>query len=429
MKTDIAIRVENLGKRYRIGQCERHDTLRDAITDKIKAPFCRIKDCLSSNEGNHDQSYIWALKDVSFEIQQGEVVGVIGRNGSGKSTLLKILSRITIPTEGTAEIHGRIGSLLEVGTGFHPELTGRENIFLSGSILGMKKYEIEDKFDDIVKFSEIETFLDTAVKRYSSGMYVRLAFAVAAHLDPEILLVDEVLAVGDAAFQKKCMGKISDISEKGRTVIFVSHNMNAVHELCQRAILLDKGRKRVEGSALEVINVYLSKDNSRSSVDLDKIPHKGKQKYAFLRKLTLLNGDHRPTTVFVMKKAFIAQIELECIQHMRDAEIGLTISSRYGTAIHYLTSTWEGLRGDLEPGRYNFEVRVPEILLFPGKYQVDLWALREGEDSDDIIYEVTYFDVVKGDVTGFPTTIDKYALSGCEVYTSSSWRIIEQKAQ
>src|SRR5207247_905772 len=240
--SDIAIRVENLSKRYEIGAAKRrHDTLRDQLADGLKALF--------RNKGQPRQrkESIWALKDVSFEIKHGEVVGFIGRNGAGKSTLLKILSRITEPTAGHAEVRGRVGSLLEVGTGFHHELTGRENIYLNGAILGMKKAEIDRKFDEIVDFSGVEKFIDTPVKHYSSGMHVRLAFAVAAHLEPEILLVDEVLAVGDAAFQKKCLGKMGDVAKKGRTVLFVSHNMAAVTRLCPKAILLDNGSIALSG--------------------------------------------------------------------------------------------------------------------------------------------------------------------------------------
>lgn len=246
-----AICVRGLGKKYQIGgPQEKYLTFRDAITNSIKAPFKRL-----ASQGAPPE--FWALKDVSFDVEQGEVVGIIGRNGAGKSTLLKILSRITTPTEGTVDLYGRVGSLLEVGTGFHPELTGRENIFLSGSILGMKKREIEDKLDEIVKFSEIEKFLETPVKRYSSGMYVRLAFAVAAHLDPEILLVDEVLAVGDAAFQKKCLGKMGEVAKEGRTVLFVSHNMGAVRQLCTRAILLENGGITQSSSVDLVISNYM----------------------------------------------------------------------------------------------------------------------------------------------------------------------------
>ena len=263
--SDIAIRIENLGKLYKIGALRsKHDTLRDRINDVLFNPFKKLAKVAKAQRNPIKQStsfstddHIWALKDVSFEVKRGEVVGIIGRNGAGKTTLLKILSRITEPTEGRVEIRGRVGSLLEVGTGFHPELTGRENIYLNGAILGMKKSDIERKFDEIVAFAEIEKFLDTPVKRYSSGMYVRLAFAVAAHLDPEILLVDEVLAVGDAEFQKKCLGKMGDVAREGRTVLFVSHNMFSVQNLCTRGVLLESGQVSMDGRINDVISKYL----------------------------------------------------------------------------------------------------------------------------------------------------------------------------
>jgi len=256
--SDIAISVENLSKLYRIGQFAGYKTIRESLMDVISAPLRRFRSPgPEASASSHQTNTIWALKDISFEVRQGEAVGIIGRNGSGKSTLLKVLSRITAPTEGYAEIHGRIRSLLEVGTGFHPELTGRENVYLNGAVMGMKKVEVERKFDEIVAFAEIEKFLDTPVKRYSSGMYVRLAFAVAAHLEPEILLVDEVLAVGDAEFQKKCLGKMEDVAGEGRTVLFVSHNMASIKRLCQRAILLDKGRILEDGATQRVVQYYL----------------------------------------------------------------------------------------------------------------------------------------------------------------------------
>ncbi|MBI5189388.1 MAG: ATP-binding cassette domain-containing protein [Nitrospirae bacterium] len=251
MKKPI-IEVEGLSKTYRLGATVGHDTLRDAIAAGFGSLFGRGR---RRREG--EAADLWALRDVSFEVGEGEVIGVIGRNGAGKSTLLKILSRITDPTSGVARIRGRVASLLEVGTGFHPELTGRENIFLNGAILGMTKAEIKARFDDIVAFAEIDRFLDTPVKRYSSGMYVRLAFAVAAHLEPEVLIVDEVLAVGDASFQKKCLGKMKDVSSGGRTVLFVSHNMSAVQSLCGQAIWLDKGEVRFKGEASLAVSAYL----------------------------------------------------------------------------------------------------------------------------------------------------------------------------
>ena len=256
--SDIAIRVENLGKQYHIGgKQEAYKTLRETLVDTFKAPVRRLASVVRGHSSTVASESIWALSDVSFDIKHGEVVGIIGRNGAGKSTLLKILSRITEPTKGEIQIHGRVGSLLEVGTGFHPELTGRENIFLNGAILGMRRADIERKFDEIVDFAEVEKFIDTPVKHYSSGMYLRLAFAVAAHLEPEILVVDEVLAVGDAAFQKKCLGKMGDVAGEGRTVLFVSHNMTAVKSLCSRAIWLDKGQIAKTGEVSQVVGNYL----------------------------------------------------------------------------------------------------------------------------------------------------------------------------
>ena len=257
---DLALRCEHLSKQYRIGSPDSYKTLRDAISTTALAPFRRLKNNSRNGHGN-----IWALHDVSFQINRGEVVGIIGLNGSGKSTLLKILSRITAPTRGHAEIYGRVGSLLEVGTGFHPELTGRENIYLNGAILGMRKAEINRKFDEIVAFSEVETFLDTPVKRYSSGMYVRLAFGVAAHLETEVLLVDEVLAVGDAQFQKKCFEKIRDIGIQGRTILFVSHNMSAVRSICKQALIIEKGRIVAQGEIDRTVDQYLSQISSSQS--------------------------------------------------------------------------------------------------------------------------------------------------------------------
>jgi lipopolysaccharide transport system ATP-binding protein len=254
---NIAIRVEGISKQYHIGGPQKvYDTLVDQLTDTFTSPFRRARKVLSGQAATTTEEEFWALKDISFEIKPGEVVGVIGRNGAGKSTLLKILSQLTEPTKGFADIYGRVGSLLEVGTGFHPELTGRENIYLNGAILGMKKTEIKRKFDEIVDFSEISKFIDTPVKHYSSGMYVRLAFAVAAHLEPEILLVDEVLAVGDIAFQKKCLGKMGDVTRQGRTILFVSHNMAAIKNLCQQAIWLLDGQIRSFDDVNEVVAEY-----------------------------------------------------------------------------------------------------------------------------------------------------------------------------
>ena len=271
----LAIRAENLSKKYRIGAREAYKTFREMLIDSAVAPFRRLKNI---GKPIPKEEIIWALQDVSFEVKEGEVIGIIGRNGAGKTTLLRILSRITEPTKGRVTLKGRVASLLEVGTGFHPELTGHENIYLNGAILGMDRYEISRKFDEIVAFAEIARFLDTPVKRYSSGMYMRLAFAVAAHLDPEILLIDEVLAVGDAAFQKKCLGKMEDVAKEGRTVLFVSHNMGAVESLCNRAYLLDHGQVVQSGETQNVVSSYLAKNYQQNENPFSNCLHKGNGK-------------------------------------------------------------------------------------------------------------------------------------------------------
>jgi len=277
MMPDLAIRVENLSKQYKIGVSqERYRTLRETLVERVSAPIRRFSPANRLSAANGAASNrIWALRGITFDVRKGQVLGVIGRNGAGKSTLLKILSRVTDPTEGYAEIHGRVGSLLEVGTGFHPELTGRENILLNGAILGMKRIEIERKFDEIVAFSEVEQFIDTPVKRYSSGMYLRLAFAVAAHLEPEILVVDEVLAVGDAEFQRKCLGKMSDVAQEGRTVLFVSHNMSAILRLTEETIVLDKGQLVMRAPTAAAVDHYLSSGYAQTGERIwtaDEIP-------------------------------------------------------------------------------------------------------------------------------------------------------------
>ncbi len=265
-----AISVKGLSKRYRIGAAQtkfRYGMLRDVFVDSLTAPIRFVKS-LTGGSGNgsspKEDNFIWALKDISFDLDEGKVLGIVGRNGAGKSTLLKILSRVTEPTEGTVSVRGRVGSLLEVGTGFHPELTGRENIYMNGAILGMKRAEIESKFDEMVEFSEVSQFIDTPVKRYSSGMYLRLAFAVAAHLEPEILVVDEVLAVGDAEFQRKCLGKMNDVAQQGRTVLFVSHNMSAILRLTQEAIVLKKGQLIKRAPTPEAVDFYLASGQAES---------------------------------------------------------------------------------------------------------------------------------------------------------------------
>ncbi|MDA8172443.1 MAG: polysaccharide ABC transporter ATP-binding protein [Nitrospiraceae bacterium] len=314
----IAIRLDNICKKYRIGRAEQnYRTLRDAIKDALAAPFRKTFRLLAGRGAEkakaHDE--IWALKDICFEVRPGEVMGVIGRNGAGKSTLLKILSRITEPTRGYAEIQGRVGSLLEVGTGFHAELTGRENIYLNGAILGMARIEIKRKFDEIVAFSEVEKFIDTPVKHYSSGMYLRLAFAVAAHLEPEILIVDEVLAVGDARFQKKCLNKMEDVGHKGRTVLFVSHNMPAVTRLCKRAILLEEGILKTEGPSYNVVGSYLNSGHCNAAVREWSDPSKAPgNDIVRLRAIRVRTAEGRIAETVNISETFAIDMEYDVLQ-------------------------------------------------------------------------------------------------------------------
>ncbi len=374
---NIAISVENLGKSYRIGHAEkRPENFRAAVRSFAAAPFEYLRSRL--REPSEDELF-WALKDVSFEVKHGEVLGIIGRNGAGKSTLLKILSRITEPTTGRARVYGRVGSLLEVGTGFHPELTGRENIYLNGTILGMKRAEIAQKFDEIIDFSGIEKFLDTPVKRYSSGMYVRLAFAVAAHLNPEILIVDEVLAVGDAEFQKKCLGKMSDIARHGRTVLFVSHNMPTVKLLCHRALLVKGGMLAAVGTAEQVVSIYeqavvsLSQTSSQRfpfinteyglSVDRIVAVVTQEDRHAYLQIVIHLHSSERLRHIGV--NAYLYTVSGIPVSLLGASLTNNTVPELSGAAVWTLTS--HNIEQYLTPGEYvvTIEIVLPraEVLL------------------------------------------------------------------
>jgi lipopolysaccharide transport system ATP-binding protein len=395
--SDTAIRVENLGKIYRIGQTVGYKTLRESLSNAITAPFRRERSVRYKSgkspqpqASDHDQftlkqqtDYIWALKNISFEVKRGEAMGIIGRNGSGKSTLLKILSRITPPTEGLAEIRGRAGSLLEVGTGFHPELTGRENIYFNGAILGLKKAEIERKFDEIVAFSEVEKFLDTPVKRYSSGMYVRLAFAVAAHLEPDILIVDEVLAVGDAAFQKKCLGKMGDVTREGRTVLFVSHNMAAIEEFCPRAILLSYGRLVQDNSTRNVISHYLSSESLTSNGDMD-VSDPALRRNSLANSLfrwtrvTIINLAGKETSFLTFGEPFDIILQGIADRDLSEVKAGFSIDSVLGPAIFNSYQIDNGLPDRLPVGKTRFRIRMDPNLLAPGLYQISLVAHGNG---------------------------------------------------
>ncbi len=408
--SNLAIRVEHLSKRYRIGQREQYYALRDVLARAFTAPFRLLKQISKfefrnsklanpkSAIRNPQSEYIWALKDVSFEVKRGEVVGIIGRNGAGKTTLLKILSRITKPTEGYAEIHGRVGSLLEVGTGFHPELTGRENIYLNGAILGMKKAEIERKFDEIVAFAEVEKFIDTPVKYYSSGMYVRLAFAVAAHLEPEILLVDEVLAVGDSAFQRKCLGKIGDVAKEGRTVLFVSHNMGAVQNLCGVAHLLDQGRILASGNVGDVISRYLQvASDSKPNALCSRTDRQGSGKLTFVDFSILGTVQTNNTVVCGAPASFV--IRYQGTPPLRNVHISMAFYAPIGEGVLYLSNDLVGKWFDTLPSNGAFVCRFEKFPLLPGIYSVNLYCTVNGILADWVI-DAARIHVAEGDYFG-----------------------------
>jgi len=394
---NVAIQVEGLGKLYRIGgKQERYRTLRDTLTDTLSAPFKRARSLLRGQAygaaGLEDA--IWALKDVSFEVKHGEVVGIIGRNGAGKSTLLKILSRITEPTEGYVDIYGRVGALLEVGTGFHPELTGRENIYLNGAILGMSRAEIDRKFDEIVAFAGVEKFIDTPVKHYSSGMGLRLGFSVAAHLEPEILVVDEVLAVGDAEFQKKCLGKMQDVAGEGRTVLFVSHNMGAIRQLCTRATWLVDGTIKRSGNVSDIISHYLSENNDvlSNAIDLTNIARTQAKFQPLIRGIRIFNGTQM-TSSFETYGSF--RLEVDCLlqpQLMRTASLGFVISDIYGDRVlvsHFGQYKHLAIK---RQGITTFNASIEHLPILPGRYKVSL-HLSDGNIDLDVVENALEFEV------------------------------------
>ncbi len=399
--SNVALQVEGLGKKYRIGQRQAaYSTFRERISAAASGGLRKIARGFSNHSAGPDPAQeFWALRDVSFEIKHGEVVGIIGRNGAGKSTLLKILSRITEPTEGRVQVFGRVGSLLEVGTGFHPELTGRENIYMNGAILGMSKAEIDRKFDEIVAFAEVEKFLDTPVKRYSSGMQLRLGFAVAAYLDPEILIVDEVLAVGDAAFQRKCMGKLGAVAQGGRTVLFVSHNMQAIRALCSRACVLSHGKLLQLGETHEVVGRYL-----RDSAGAMPRPEANESALITassvdsIRFLSFRASQPGATQgLFRNDRAIEVAIECELSQSHRGLRIGFDLQNREGVVLYrsFCDDHIDSVRDVWYPGRYVLVASIPECLLQPGGYSVLLtagihmmqWITRE---RFGISFEVVY---------------------------------------
>lgn len=393
-----AIRVEHLSKRYRLSVRGTDDyrTLRESLVAALKAPWARRRPAAAD-----DPATLWALNDVSFEIAPGTVVGIIGRNGSGKSTLLKVLSRVTEPTAGRAVIGGRVGSLLEVGTGFHPELSGRENIYLNGAILGMSRREIARKFDEIVAFAEIERFLDTPVKRYSSGMYVRLAFAVAAHLEPEILVVDEVLAVGDQAFQRKCLGKMSEISRSDRTVLFVSHNMAAVQNLCRQVAVLDHGRLTYFGETAAGIKRYVAGGEAfrAEKIDLAAHPNRRPGKAAHYRRLWVRDDRGAAATQVPCGGRLTLEIEV-APPNGRHLHYGAWVEDAMGTRLFTVGTHLTESELPPEDGPRRLRCDLGPLLLAPGLYHLFLFAGPIYMMAEDVIDQAATFEVLAADVHG-----------------------------
>lgn len=411
--SDVAIETSELGKRYRLGLAQRgYGTLREALVEAARRPFQRRR--------NRPQAdLLWALKDLTMTIRNGEVVGLIGHNGAGKSTMLKIFSRITEPSTGYADVTGRVGSLLEVGTGFHPELTGRENIFLNGSILGMRRAEIRARFDEIVEFAEIERFLDTPVKRYSSGMSVRLAFAVAAHLEPEILLVDEVLAVGDAAFQRKSLGKMNEVAKEGRTVVFVSHNLAIIQALCTRGVLLERGEVVADAPIGEAIDTYLRTLESSASTDLLERTDRDTRAYdeTLVRKLEISNPGGAPNVVVAGQPA---KIVVDVTEELPTMECQMTIANSLGQPVCTLDSEVSAPVDVRESGfGPRIECDIDALPLLPGRYRIDI-LVKAKRQIQDGLQAATFFDVEPGLVGDRPT-----AAAGAEgnVVLPHSWRL------
>jgi len=393
-----AISVEGLGKSYllRHEQPDRHVTLRDEISGIANRIGRRILSPLTSTEHGPSGEVFWALRNVSFKVKKGERLGIIGRNGAGKSTLLKVLSRITEPTEGRIEVRGKVSSLLEVGTGFHPELTGRENIFLNGAILGMSSREIRRQFDAIVEFAEIERFLDTPVKRYSSGMYVRLAFSVAAHLEPEILVVDEVLAVGDAVFQRKCLGKMQETGG-GKTVLFVSHQMAAIQKLCERCVLLSGGEVKMDGPTAEVVREYLAMDGNRARTPLlTRNDRRGTQRLKFAA-LTVV---HDEITSGVLRLLLVVANPHDA--HFDDLKISVDVFDIYGNHVSNLTNYVVGDPISISKSETELDLTIRDINLVPGIYSLNLFMATDRHNSEilDWVEDVGRFEVPEHDYYG-----------------------------
>jgi lipopolysaccharide transport system ATP-binding protein len=402
----VVVQGEEVSKRYRIG-VERHAdaTLRDAIASGTKAALRGARSAVARQRQQSDKSTIWALRDVSFEIQSGDVLGIVGRNGAGKSTLLKIISRITEPTYGRVGIKGRIGSLLEVGTGFHPELTGRENVFLYGSVLGMRQSEVRRRFDEIVEFSEVGRFLDTPVKRYSSGMQVRLAFSVAAHLEPDVLLVDEVLAVGDVAFQKKCLGRMGEVAGEGRTVLFVSHNMAVMQALCKRGILLEHGRVQLDGTIQDAVAHYLRNLEQQTTSDLRDRTDRSGWGVVHLTQVQIRGGIDGDTVLTVGSPvSFVFDVD----RYLPSTSCNFVVFDHLGHPVaEFRSSIGSPEDAENDAGSTRYVCTIDELPLVPGRYRIDVevWATGKLQDG---IESAAVFDVEQGVLEGRPVSADDH---------------------
>jgi len=424
--SDIAIRCENLGKRYRRGSRAPYHRFTELLAGMATAPYRMARRALTpktNDAADEDDGWFWALKDINLEVKRGEVLGIIGRNGAGKSTLLKLLSRITEPTTGHADIYGRVGSLLEVGTGFHPELTGRENIYLNGAILGMTRNEIRNRFDEIVSFSGIEQFLDTPVKRYSSGMQTRLGFAVAAHLDPEILIVDEVLAVGDIHFQKKCMQKMSTVASGGTTVLLVSHQLDIVRRIATRALLLSSGQAVASGDPTTVIEEYLQTSadtlNSDDFSDRRQVEVRDAQIIAF--DISTASGESK--SPYAIGESILFAIDIELQKEIPGAHLTIEISSPMGTVIHKMTSLDCDVQFPTNPGRYQIEALIDSIQLCPGTYHIRVGICDRIHELHDFVNPIATFDIIHDK---YPDIGRSLAINAGLVFASSDWRISER---
>lgn len=419
--SSFVVRVEGIGKRYRLKhqRLGGHTTLRDTLSASARNIFGRRR---SEGYRRATEEDFWALKDISFEIGQGDVVGFIGRNGAGKSTLLKILSRITEPTEGRLRIRGRVASLLEVGTGFHPELSGRENIFLNGAILGMTRAEIGRKFDEIVAFAEVEKFLDTPVKRYSSGMYVRLAFAVAAHMEPEILIVDEVLAVGDAEFQKKCLGKMGEVAKHGgRTVLFVSHNMAVVRDLCQRAMFIKNGRIAMDGECRSVVGAYLENAGGETSQSQWRRAEDTGDARAAIMELALRSADDLLVSELVMGDAVCIDMKLRFKESVDRPQFGVKVHATDGTPILDLRTRHNGLDLLKADGEMTLRAMIPSLALYPGEYLLSPWVTDAADRVLDWAQYVLKFNVLSRTC---PYGDMRLSLAWGKYYVSTDWHVL-----